>query len=76
MTNTVSRELSYAHELQTIVSHGPVASTNSGWKQRTPITQEDWDIQFPILKQLYLMEQRSLQDVMGIMEEKLGFVAT
>ena len=53
-----------------------MAEGNTGWKQREPLTREDWDIHLPILRQLYLEEQRTLEDVMRIMEEKLGFVAT
>lgn len=49
---------------------------SSGWKQNAPLTPEDWVIHRPFVEELYINEQKTLDDVMRIMKETLGFVAT
>ena len=62
--------------MQTIIPEHTGTYTKRGWKQRTSITPEDWNTHLPFFKELYLREQRTLLEVMEVMEEKLGFVAT
>lgn len=62
--------------MQAIVSKEAVVQKNAGWKQRASPTREDWDNHLPFFRALYLKEQRTLDDVMSLMEEKLDFVAT
>lgn len=43
---------------------------------RVKITADDWEDHRPLIKQLYLVENVKLKDVMQIMEIRSGFVAT
>ena len=62
--------------MQTVVPEHTMTYTKVGWKQRTSLTAEDWNAHLPFFKELYLSEQLTLPEVMRVMDEKLGFVAT
>ncbi len=43
---------------------------------RRPESAEDWKTQYDRIRQLYAVEDRTLKQVMQIMEQKYGFKAT
>jgi hypothetical protein len=43
---------------------------------RRPLSAQDWDEQRPNIQQLYLTEDRSLDDVIELMKTHHGFQAT
>src|SRR5450755_2404214 len=52
------------------------ATTISIGFTRRPTCEEDWEPHRARIRQLYLEEDRTLKDVMGIMEREHGFKAT
>ena len=45
------------------------------WKRKPAVTDEEWESQYAIFKQLYLEEGRTLEEVMQILKSRTGFSA-
>jgi hypothetical protein len=53
-----------------------LSSSDVHWNERKVLTMEDWEIHYPVFRQLYITEQRTLDDTICVMKERLNFAAT